>query len=259
MVIGNWKMNPSTVTDAKVLFRKICKGVTKKHASVDVMVAPPYPFLLAIAGLVRKTPVAIGAQHVHFEKTGRHTGEVSVSMLRSVGVSHVIIGHSERRAEGETDEQIRKTLFSVAKAGLYAVLCIGETKRDSSGSHFNVVEEQFAKAFTDFPRSLLGNVIIAYEPVWAISSGDGQGKTATPGDAHEMKLFIQKLISDRYGRPALKKVRILYGGSANAQNAEVLLKEGMVDGFLVGGASLKPKEFISMINTTQRHAETHTS
>ncbi len=255
LIAGNWKMNPTSVKDAKSLFHNISKGISKKIKYVDVVVAAPYPYL----SVLKNKKMVLGAQHVHHEKSGRHTGEVSVGMLKSLDVKYVIIGHSERRAAGETNEHIEKSFIAAVNGGLKAILCIGERKRDSKGNHFNFVEDQFKNAFKKFPKNLLGRVVIAYEPVWAISCGDAKGKTATPADVEEMKLFIQKLLVDSFGRNTIKKVPIIYGGSANSNNAEALLIDGKIDGFLAGGASLRPKEFISMINIAQHYADTHTS
>lgn len=239
-IIANWKMNPTTIGDAKRLFL-----LTKRLArakKTPVIVALPHPFIADLRKLVNGMYVSVGAQDAYFERSGTHTGEVSPLMLKSLGVTHVIVGHSERRAAGETDEIIAKKVLAVLKAGMTPILCVGERKRDTSGHYLGDVEVALRKALTGLSRAQVVKVIIAYEPVWAISKGDGKGKTATPQDAHEMKLFIQKFLSDRFGRKAAEATPIIYGGSVNAKNAEALVEEGMVDGFLIGGASLKPKE-----------------
>jgi triosephosphate isomerase len=164
-------------------------------------------------------------------------------MLKDLGVTYVIIGHSERREMGETDEQVNKKLHSVLKEGLTPVVCIGEKKRDQWGRYLGQVESQIRKACAGISKAKLEQLVIAYEPIWAIGTGD----TATSADVHEMKIFIQKVLTDIFGRGPAHKVRILYGGSVNAKNAAELMQEGMADGFLVGGASLRAEEFVGVI------------
>ncbi len=176
-------------------------------------------------------------------------------MLKSVGVSSVVIGHSERRALGETDELIAEKIMATIKSGLTAVVCVGESKRDTHGEYFTFVEKQVRSLLKAVPKSKLSHLVIAYEPLWAISRGDGKGKTATAEDAQEMKLFIQKIIAGVCGRQAVNKVRIIYGGSVNSKNAADLLEHGEVDGLLPGGASLKPKEFIKIIEIANKHGK----
>jgi triosephosphate isomerase len=193
----------------------------------------------------------IGAQNVHPESLGAFTGEVSIPMLKSLDVSHVIIGHSERRKAGETDNEVNAKMMSVIKAGLTAIVCIGETKRDHGAQYLGYIEAQIRTACAGLSRAKLGYLVIAYEPVWAI----GTGNTATPGDVHEMKLFIEKTLTDLYGRNYAQKVRVLYGGSVNPKNAGELMRDGMVDGFLVGGASLSAKDFSDIISAVKQVAE----
>jgi triosephosphate isomerase len=155
----------------------------------------------------------------------------------------VIIGHSERRKAGETDGEVNTKLTAVIKAGLTGVVCVGELKRDHGAQYLGQIETQIREAVKGLSRAKLGSVVIAYEPVWAI----GTGQNATPGDVHEMKLFIEKTLTDLYGRNYAQKVRILYGGSVNPKNAGEIMKDGMVDGFLVGGASLNAKDFATIV------------
>lgn len=250
-MIGNWKMNPTTIGDAKRLFVDI-KKIARQHKT-RVTIALPFPYIADLRKLVTGQFVSIGAQDAHFARSGTYTGEVSPLMLKSLGVSHVIVGHSERRASGETNEIVAKKLAAVLKAGMTPVLCVGEEKRDSSGKYLGVIEQQLRTAFTGVSQNQMTKVVIAYEPVWAISTGDGKGKTATPHDALEMKLFIQKFLTDKYTRKIAEKACIIYGGSVNAKNAKELLEEGQVDGFLPGGASLKPKELASILKTVHEH------
>jgi triosephosphate isomerase (TIM) len=249
LVVGNWKENPSSIVSAEKLASDLKKVITKKNAHAQVCVAAPTPFLSAVSKKIAKTRILLGAQDVSAEAEGAHTGEVSPLMLKSVGVGHVIIGHSERRERGESDALIAQKVFFTLKTGLTAVVCIGERKRDLQGDYFNVVESQLRSILKGIVPSTLSRLVIAYEPVWAI----GTGKHATPEDVQEMKLFIQKIIAEVIGRNAVSKVRILYGGSVNKENAESLLVVGKADGFLVGGASLKAAEFAAIVRTADTY------
>jgi len=249
LVIGNWKMSPPTENAAKRLFKEIKTGVSK-ISGTDVAIAPPSVFLSEVHKIRNGSKkIFLGAQEVYKELAGAHTGEISFPMLESFGVKYIIIGHSEKRAEGMTDEQVNKRVSLVLKKGATAVVCVGEKKRDSHGHYLSFVEKQIREALKGVAKTKLQNVVIAYEPIWAI----GTGNTATAEDAHEMKLFIQKVLTDIYGRNFAQKIRILYGGSVHAKNAEELIREGMVDGFLVGGASLKPDEFIDVVKTVRKY------
>lgn len=249
LIIGNWKMNPTTQSAAKRLFGEIKKGVTRLD-NVVVGIAPPSVYLSDLARIRSGSKaVALCAQNAHWEKTGAHTGEISIPMVKDLDVQYVIIGHSERRAKGVTDEAVHKTLQAVLKSGLTAIVCVGERRRDAHGNHFSFVEAQVRAALSGIPKAKLAHVVIAYEPIWAI----GTEATAIPADVHEMKLFIQKVLSRLYDRSYAYKVRILYGGSVHAKNAESLLVEGTVKGFLIGGASLKPQEFIEIVKTAKKH------
>jgi len=250
LVIGNWKMNPSTIGQAKKLFLEVRKQVSRKLLHTYVAVAPPFPYLSELERLSPSQRVKLVAQDVFHEKAGAFTGEVSTSMLQSVGVEAVIVGHSERRALGDTFEKIKNNVMAALAAKLTVVLCVGEMNRDPQANYFSVIEEQLRTALKEVPKSQLKRLVIAYEPVWAI----GTGKNATPEDVQEMRLFITKVLADRFGRPAINTIRIMYGGSVNAQNADVLMSVGQVDGFLVGGASLKAAEFLSIIKTAEAYA-----
>jgi len=248
-------MNPVSLGEARKLFLAIRKSIIRRKLHATVSIAPPNIYLSELESLSPSERIELCAQDAYFEKSGTHTGEVSPWLLKSVGVTSVIIGHSERRAMGETDEIVLHKMEATLAAGLTAIVCVGETMRDSHGHYFTVVEKQLRSFLSKVPRKRLGQLVIAYEPIWAISKGDGKGKTATAEDAQEMKLFIQKTIADVCTRKAIEKVRIIYGGSVNAKNAEELLVKGEVDGFLVGGASLKATEFKSIIMTGSDHGK----
>ena len=248
LVIGNWKMNPGSKKDAVKLIKTLT-GASAKYTNVTTVIAPPFPYLSLVTP---KKQLSLGAQTLDVETP--FTGGVSVSMLKDLHVSYVILGHSERRAHGETDVHISARTTSAVDAGLRAVVCVGEKERDHSGKYFGVIESQVLAALKKINRTQLSRIVIAYEPVWAISSGDGRGVTATPDIAHEMKLFIQKVLVGKYGRTIALRVPIIYGGSVNPENANALLG-GEVDGFLVGGASIKSDAFISILKTAAAYGK----
>ncbi len=249
LVIGNWKMHPQSEAMAKRLALDVKKALARLDG-VEVVIAPPSIFL-PIVHEARSSARAfkMGAQNVHHETLGAFTGEVSIPMLKSFDIAYIIIGHSERRKAGETDLEVNTKLTAVIKAGLTAVVCVGETKRDHGAQYLGDIERQIREAVKGLSRAKLGNLVIAYEPIWAI----GTGNNATPDDVHEMKLFIEKTLTDLYGRNYAQKVRVLYGGSVNAKNATEILVNGMVDGFLVGGASLNAKDFSGIV-AAARHS-----
>jgi len=250
LIIGNWKMNPQSASLAKKLFSDIKNELRGKVAKdTSVVIAPPSLYLEKAHKINgRSKYLTLGAQTVHHAKLGAYTGEVSISMLKDLEVTTVILGHSDRRATGETDELVNQKLRATIKAGMVGVVCIGENKRDTSGHYLSFIEQQIRKAMASISRAKLGQIVIAYEPIWAIGTGD----SATSTDIHEMKLFIEKIISDIYGRNMAKKVRIIYGGSVNKRNAKDLHKDGMMNGFLVGGASLHAEEFAEIIKEVQK-------
>ncbi len=248
-------MNPASIGKARKLFLDIRDLYGHRKNSIQAVVAPPFPFISEIERLSPSQRIGLAAQDVFFESTGAYTGEVSLSMLRSVGVNYVIVGHSERRARGETDDDIYKDVQIVLKNKTTAVVCVGEQVRDNQGNYFGVVEAQIRAALRDVKKTQLQYVVLAYEPIWAI----GTGKTATPEDVREMRLFIEKLLTDRFDRSSAKRIRILYGGSVKKSNTENLLQTGEVDGFLVGGASLRPTEFVSILNTVVEHVKKYKS
>jgi len=250
VVIGNWKMNPPTLEKAKTLITDIKKSLGKKDGGAKVYVAAPFPFITEVAKISQKTRVKFSAQHVFSEDGGSFTGEVSIPMLKSLGVDQVILGHSERRALGESNDTINKALVKVLKSGLTAVVCVGERVRDGQGDYFGTVETQIREACKDVSFSHTNRLIVAYEPIWAI----GTGKNATAEDVQEMKLFIQKVLTQVFDRKVVSKVRVIYGGSVNKENAEAILTAGRADGFLIGGSSLKAEEFVAIIKIADAHA-----
>lgn len=245
LVIGNWKMHPASLVLATKLARDLKKKLGHQHAAIAV-VAPPFVYTESVrAALGSSKFVLLGAQDAFAGSEGSYTSQISVPMLQDLGVRYVILGHSERRALGETDAEINEKLAATVKAGLVGVLCVGEHTRDAGGHYLSFIEEQVRHALKGMSKSKLDAVTIAYEPLWAI----GTGTNATPADVHEIKLFIERILTDMYGRTNARRVRILYGGSVNSKNAQELYTEGAVDGFLVGGSSLKAEEFASIVRT----------
>lgn len=246
LIIGNWKMNPQTEPDAVTLAKEITSGL-KKLTHAMVVIAPPVIFLAAIAKVVKVDQFALGVQHTHPGPVGAFTGEVSPAQCAPYGVRYGIVGHSERRARGETHEQINAEVLMLLKQKMHPVICVGERVRDAQAYFFNEVEEQLMTAFASVPTVRYKDVVVAYEPVWAI----GTGATATAADVLEMKLFIQKVLTKLAGRTAAGAVTIIYGGSVKGDTAASLYSEGGVGGFLVGGASLKADEFLKIIEAVK--------
>lgn len=243
LVIANWKMNPVTLAEAKTILVGI-KTAVKKFPQVIVVVAPPFLYITELKKLVAKSSLALGAQNTHTDVKGAYTGEHSVSQLQEAGVTYVIVGHSERRAMGETDELIASKVAAIIKGKLTAIVCVGEKSRDTQGNFYTLIENQIKVALCEVQKSRLKEVIIAYEPIWAI----GTGATATVADVVEMQLFIKKVLTKLYDRTIARSVRVVYGGSVNAENAVELFAGTGVDGFLVGGASLKPVDFGKIVS-----------
>ena len=240
LIVGNWKMNPVDESKAKEIVRQV-KKVSLKLKKSQVVVCPPFVYLPLFAKSKSKN-FSMGSQNAHHEMSGSFTGEVSYSMLYQFGVRFVIIGHSERRKMGEADEVINRKVKSVVNSGMTAIICVGESERDSNGDYLDVIKKQILNAIVDVPKKLMENIVIAYEPVWAIG-----GTTAmSPRDLHEMTIYIKKVLNDAVGLSS-SDVRILYGGSVDRVNADTLIKEGNVSGFLVGRQSLVPKDFVEIV------------
>lgn len=245
LVIGNWKENPNSQKDAQALAAGAAKK-TKAREGLTVAIAPSFVHLTSAAKTIGKKPIVLAAQNLSTEPMGAFTGEVSAMQLRDLGVEYVIIGHSERRAMGETDEVVQKKVLQALKCKLTPVVCIGEKERDTHGNFFTTIERQVKSLTSVLSPTDVKKIVIAYEPIWAI----GTGKTATPADVKEMQLFLFTTLTKIYDKPTAAKVPILYGGSVKPDNAKALHAEGGMNGFLVGGASLKAEDFISIINAT---------
>ncbi len=242
-IAGNWKMN--TTLDQAV---ELAKGVVAQVGAVsdvDVAVCPPYTNLAAVKEVIAGSNVKLGAQDVHWEAKGAYTGKVSCAMLAAVGVEYVIIGHSEQRTYfGETDETVNKKNHAALEAGLLPIICVGETLDERKGGNMEkVVETQVRGAFVNISKENALKCTIAYEPVWAI----GTGETATPQQANEAHAFIRKILAEIFDQDTADALRIQYGGSMKPGNAKELLAQSDVDGGLIGGAALKADDFAGIV------------
>jgi len=243
LIAGNWKMN-KTSADAQTLAKEIVAEVGKV-IDVEIVVCPPFTALETVGKVVDGSNVKLGAQNMHPEASGAYTGEISAPMLRAIFATHVILGHSERRAYfGETDAFINKKVLVALKNQLKPILCVGETLAErEGGSTLTVVQTQLEAGLAGVTKDLASTVVIAYEPVWAI----GTGKVATTAQAQEVHAFIRSLLVKLFGDQAAQKVRILYGGSMKPANAPELLAQKDIDGGLIGGAALETRSFVDLV------------
>lgn len=244
VIAGNWKMNKD-LSEAKELISSIVEALKGKNLTREVIVCPPFTNLQEASGLIKGSQIKLGAQNLYFEESGAFTGEISASMLKSAGCEYVIIGHSERRGIfGESNELINKKMHKALSSGLKPILCVGESlEQRESGVMQKVIEEEIRTAFEGVSKEELKNVIVAYEPIWAI----GTGKTATPEQAQEVHAFIREVVASIYGKDLAEELVIQYGGSVKPSNAALLLSKEDIDGALVGGACLTAKDFSGII------------
>ena len=243
IVAGNWKMN----TDLKAgveLAKAVNASAANKSSDAIMIVSPPFTHMTEVAKVL--TGVKLAAQNCASEKEGAYTGEVSVEMIKSTGAEYIIIGHSERREYyNESNDVLAKKVDLCLEAGLKPIFCIGEVLSErEKNTHFEVVKSQMAEGVFHLDKEQFDEVIIAYEPVWAI----GTGVTASPAQAQEMHAYIRSLISEKYGTETADTTSILYGGSCKPGNAQELFANPDVDGGLIGGASLKSEDFIQIVN-----------
>jgi triosephosphate isomerase len=243
LIAGNWKMN-KTASDAASLVQEIVAGVGK-HGEAEVVVCPPFSALESAGKALDGSLVKLGAQNMHPDASGAFTGEVSAPMLRALFVTHVILGHSERRAHfGETDAFINQKVLAALKHQLRPILCVGETLAErEAGTTLKIVQGQLEKNLEGVAKEQAPQVVIAYEPVWAI----GTGKNASADQAQEVHAFIRGLLTKLFGEPAAQRIRILYGGSMKPANAPELLAQKDIDGGLIGGASLEARSFLDLV------------
>ncbi len=244
VIAGNWKMH-KTIGEAVAFVEKL-KPLVRNVDHCDVVIAPPFTALRAVAEAARGSNVRLGAQDVHWAKEGAHTGEISPSMLLDSGCTHVIIGHSERRRDhGETDKQVNQRLRAAVGAGLTPIACVGETLEErEAGETRSVLERQFQGGFGGLTPLEFSRIMIAYEPVWAI----GTGRTATPVMAAESHATLRELARQAFGENAAGALRVLYGGSVKPENIGGLMAQQEIDGALVGGASLEAESFSAIVH-----------
>ncbi len=247
VIAGNWKMN-KTAAEGVTLTKEILDEIGRE-TSVDVVLCPPFTALASVGQALEGQGVKLGAQNMHPEKNGAFTGEISAEMLRTLYVTHVILGHSERRQYfGETDALVNKKVLAALANELRPILCVGETLAEREGGKtLDVVRTQTEVALAGVKPEQLTSVIIAYEPVWAI----GTGKVATTAQAQEVHAFIRSLLVSLYGAALAAKVRILYGGSMKPANAPELLAQPDIDGGLIGGASLESRSFVELVKAAK--------
>jgi len=240
-------MNPLTSKEAEKLF----SGVTQDIFSIkktEVVVCPPFIYLERLKK-IRTSKMKLGAQDAFWDEAGAFTGEVSGEMLYNIGIKYVILGHSERRAIGESNQDINKKIKASLVAGLIPILCVGESIRDENHSYFNFIKTEMEECLIGISKNSMAKIIIAYEPIWAISSTPNR-QDATPDDSREMAIFIRKILADKFGSEA-GRTRIIYGGSVNEKDAKDFLKDGGVEGLLIGRASLSAKKFTGIIKTCE--------
>lgn len=249
LIVGNWKMYPKTIGEAKKIFAAIKRAAARAPKTKTVICAP-HPYIPVL--LVARGRVAVGAQDCFWEDEGARTGEVSPAMIASLGASHVILGHSERRALGETNEEVAWKAKAAVTRGLTVILCVGEKARDEQGTYYAEVRDQLIGSLAGFSKVKVAmrRLIIAYEPIWAI--GRNAKRAASPADHREMSIHIRRHLADLFGKKDAFRIPILYGGSVDDGNAEGFLRDGAADGFLIGRVSLDPERFGNIIALAAR-------
>lgn len=243
IVAGNWKMN-NELSQTEALITDLKNQ--KQTSNAEVMIAPSFTNLWHSFEALRQDTIEVVAQNMHFAENGAYTGEVSASMLKSVGIKTVILGHSERRAYfNETDESLAKKVDAALAYDMRVIFCFGEELADrKAGKEEHVVNNQIKNALFHLDAEAFKNIVLAYEPVWAI----GTGETASPEQAQDMHAFIRKTLVNKYGNETAENISILYGGSVKPNNAKEIFSKPDVDGGLIGGASLKAEDFFAIVN-----------
>lgn len=245
IVVANWKMKPATFKEARKLF-DATKKVAEKCPAISLIVAPPVIYLHDLASGYRGKRISFAVQNAHAEASGAYTGEISLAQARDAGASYVLVGHSERRAMGETNEDTQRKVSAALTGKMTPVLCFGERERAQGGEHFNIVAEQLRVGLAGVPPEKISAVILAYEPVWAI----GGETTMNPREMHTMTIFIRKTIVGIYGDIG-HKVKILYGASVGEKNAAPMIREAQVRGFIVGHVSTDAERFTALLKVIQ--------
>lgn len=241
-------MNPLSLKEAEKLFTSILKN-KKDKLKVEVVVCAPFLYLEKLKKISKKIP--IGSQNIFYEKEGAYTGEISAEMIYNLGAKYTILGHSERRMQGESNNDVNKKIKVALSNSLVPIVCIGEKERDENHEYLNFIKTQVEEGFSNIQKSSMTKVVIAYEPIWAI--GKTAVREANPEEFREMKIFIRKILTDKFGKDVAENIRIIYGGSVNPKNALDFLKEGQADGFLVGRDSLNAEKFVNIINIAEKN------
>lgn len=245
LVVANWKMYIKSPERA-VAFARALRRKARVFPGVSVVIAPAFTLIPPVASVLKGSSLHLGAQTLSPFADDKRTGEVGAALLKHAGVSFVVIGHSERRATGETDEVIRAELWAAAGEGLVPILCVGEKERDQGGSHFSAIARQLSTVLGEkTSKNTIKRLVVAYEPVWAI--GKGAGDAMRPAELREMVIFIRKTLADIVGRKEALRTAILYGGSVEPENAASLIADGGVAGFLVGHASVDVDTFLPIL------------
>jgi triosephosphate isomerase len=246
LIVGNWKMNPESPESARAIFLAV-RRAAEKIKRTEVLICPPAIYFTGLAKLA--TPkVKLGTQNIFWESAGPFTGEMSAAMVQAAGGKYTLIGHSERRAMGETPEMINKKVIAATSSNLGTILCIGEKERDAQGNYLSFIKDQLATALAGVQKKFVSNLVIAYEPVWAI----GKTEAMKGADMHEMLLYIRKVLTELLGQEYAKTIPVLYGGSVTPLNAEDIIGNGHVDGMLVGRQSLEPLQFKEILTIVDK-------
>jgi triosephosphate isomerase len=245
LIVANWKMNPESKEKAEAIISEI-KGKINKLKSVRIVICPPFVFLNEVVKAISGSKkIYLGAQDLFIGEGVSHTGEISPEMLKNAGVKYIIVGHSEKRELSDTDEIVREKLLGTLKNGFKAILCVGEKERDGHGKYFHILKSQLESAITGLPKKFIKNLIIAYEPVWAI--GKSEKEAMKPGELCEMAIFIKRVVSDTLHFKEINKIAVLYGGSVTSGNAKDIVEIGNVNGLLIGRESLKVENFLELV------------
>lgn len=251
LIVANWKMNPNTAQEARELFKATQRAAKKLH-NAKVVVCPPFVHLGLFA---KKNGVGLGAQDVFWEDGGSYTGEISAKMLKDLNCEYLIVGHSERRRLGETDEMINKKIRQALQNNIKIIFCVGETERDEDGNYLQFVKDEIVRGLDKIPAKFLKNLVIAYEPVWAISSATKSGKARfnadTPENAQEMAIYVKRVLVSLFGK-IVRNTPVLYGGSVDEKNAAAFLEKEGINGLLVGRASWSAKTFGELLKNISK-------
>lgn len=243
IIAGNWKMH-KTINEAKSFVEEIKGSI--KETDVEAVICAPYTILKDLKEVTKGTNIKVGAQNMHFEENGAFTGEISPLMLKELEIDYVIIGHSERRQYfNETDETVNKKVKKALEHSIIPIMCVGESlEQREAGDTKSIVKSQVEKGLQGIDHEDIKKIVVAYEPIWAI----GTGKTASSEDANEVIAYIREVIKNVSSEDISEEIRIQYGGSVKPSNVEEIMNQSDIDGALVGGASLEPKDFIELVN-----------